>query len=169
MFSLLELEHCVLRGRLSRPEVLPKLGYKLPLADDDRYAYALSVVDRRINFVLCDGSMSGPNSIFVLAPETMEKQLQTASKAALEFSLDINTAKRSITLPRVCFLYRQDFLTADDKDEYLAVLNNCRQYFGKAQSSNIGNLLDSSKQEHKEVKVRFREPDFNSYSSLILQ
>lgn len=157
----------MLRGRLSRPDILPKTGYKLPLLDDDRYAYAITAADPRINFIVNDGSMVGTNSIFVLTPDTLDAQLNNASRATLEFCLNINTAKRSVTLARNCFLYSQDFVPNASIDER-AVLSACLKYFGSAQSENIKNLLDSAKQEGKEIKVRFREPDFNSYTHLIL-
>ena len=161
----------MLRGKLSRPEVLPKVGYKLPQLDDDRYAYAVSAINQRINFVINDCSMVGSNSIYLLEPDSFEKQLEVASRATLEFCLDINTAKRSITLPRACYLYRQDFVgeAEGDKSEDSTVLNACLRYFGSAQSENIRNLLDSAKQEGKGVHVRFRDADFNSHSSITLQ
>lgn len=162
----------MLRGKISRPEVLPKVGYKLPQLDDDRYAYALSAVDQRINFVINDCSMVGSNAVYLLEPDSFEKQLEDASRATLEFCLDINTAKRSITLPRACYLYRQDFVSVTEegsKSEDITVLNACLRYFGSAQSENIRNLLDSAKQERKGVHVRFRDADFNSHSNVTVQ
>lgn len=46
VFSLQELEHCVLRGRLPRPSLkdLPKRFAPLPPEGDDHYAYKLGKV-----------------------------------------------------------------------------------------------------------------------------
>ena len=46
VFSLQELEHCVLRGRLPRPSPkdLPKRFAPLPPEGDDHYAYSLGKV-----------------------------------------------------------------------------------------------------------------------------
>lgn len=46
VFSLQELEHCVLRGRLPRPSLkdLPKRFAPLPPEGDDHYAYSLGKV-----------------------------------------------------------------------------------------------------------------------------
>lgn len=43
VFSLQELEHCVLRGRLQRPSLkdLPKRFAPLPPEGDDHYVYSL--------------------------------------------------------------------------------------------------------------------------------
>jgi hypothetical protein len=184
VFSLAELEHCVLRGRLCRPEASPKAGYKLPLPDDDRYSYALGAADRRMNFVINSGAMSGPDVIYVLTPDGLEQQLTEASRANLEFCLNINTSARSLVLPRACFLYRHDFVPAQspaggggggggggerERGDDNAVLNECLKYFGATQSENIANLVQSAKQERRTVNVRFREPDFSSYVSLTLQ
>lgn len=48
VFSLQELEHCVLRGRLPRPSLkdLPKRFAPLPPEGDDHYAYSLGKVMR---------------------------------------------------------------------------------------------------------------------------
>lgn len=173
MFSLIELEHCVLRGCLSRPEALPKVGYKIPQPDDDRLSYALTAVDQRINFILSNGSLSGLDTIYVLTPEVFEDALTEASRTTLEYCLNINTSKRSLTLPRSCLLYRQDFAptngVAGEKSDNNDILTACRKYFGSAQSENIDNLLDSAKQENKPVSVRFREADFHSYLTLNIQ
>ena len=118
----------------------------------------------------------------MLTPDRLEKQLIGASRANLEFCLDINTSTRSLVLPRACFLYRHDFVPliasssttgsvsgsvsgVDDS----AVLNACLKYFGSTQSENIANLIDSAMQEKRSVNVRFREADFNSYISLTLR
>lgn len=49
VFSLQELEHCVLRGRLPRPSLkdLPKRFAPLPPEGDDHYAYSLGKVTHR--------------------------------------------------------------------------------------------------------------------------
>lgn len=49
VFSLQELEHCVLRGRLPRPNVkdLPKRFAPLPPEGDDHYFYSLKKVTYR--------------------------------------------------------------------------------------------------------------------------
>ena len=172
MFSLIELEHCVLRGKLSRPEVLPKVGYKLPLHDDDRYSYGLSMVDPRINFAISNGSLSSPNVIYAMTPVNFEEQLTLASRKTLEFCLDINTSTRSITLPRACFLYRSDFLStlhsteSSEKDDDSVVLGACLKYLGPTQSENIENLLSASRKDKKSVHVCFREADYHSHLSL---
>lgn len=54
VFSLQELEHCVLRGRLPRPGLkdLPKRFAPLPPEGDDHYAYSVGKV-RRCGVCVC--------------------------------------------------------------------------------------------------------------------
>lgn len=49
MFSLQELEHCVLRGRLPRPNLkdLPKRFAPLPPENDEHYFYSLTKASSR--------------------------------------------------------------------------------------------------------------------------
>lgn len=163
------MEQCVLRGKLSRPQSVPKVGYKLPLADDDRYAYALTQIDSRINFFITTGAISGSNKIVVLTPDKLDEQLNETSRDTLEFCLDINLSQFSICLPRVCYLYRNDFLTRDTEERGdLAVLEACLNYFGPAQSDNIANLLALANKESKDVAVKYSDADFKSYSVLTL-
>jgi hypothetical protein len=169
VFSLVELEQCVLRGKLTRPMFIPKIGYTLPSVDDSRYEYALSAVDERIGFFLNQGSISGPDVIYVLTPDTLDEQLNEASRNALEFCLDINTAKRTVSLPVSCQVYAGDFIGVDanEMDEGgstsradLLLLKRCMRYMGAAQSENIIHLLTlpaASKEKQESPKQASRK------------
>lgn len=54
VFSLQELEHCVLRGRLPRPSLkdFPKRFAPLPPEADDHYIYSLGKVISSLSFFL---------------------------------------------------------------------------------------------------------------------
>ncbi len=47
VFSLCEIEHCVLRGKMSKPRTLPRHYPSPPAYEDDHYRYALQGVDFR--------------------------------------------------------------------------------------------------------------------------
>lgn len=71
VFSLTEMEHCVIRGRLSRPRTLPRHTAAPPSSDDDHYRYALSRVDFRVNFALINGSISSPPFVTIFRADNL--------------------------------------------------------------------------------------------------
>lgn len=112
IFSLTELEHCIIRGNMAYPTqfvsrfILPK----------SRFKYALVRSDYRINFALNAGSMSNPQTIFVYKPDTLEEQLDMASCLYLA---DTTVVKKgvwelAIQLPRVCQWFSEDFGSHSD-------------------------------------------------------
>jgi len=116
VFSLAELECCLLRGRMSRP-TNPRSPYiEAPKASQTAYRhYALGATDARINFVLHQGDLSfGPVPIF--SPEIMEEQLNAATSAFLSRQVKIYVNRRTIVLPKVCDIYRKDFGSGDPYD-----------------------------------------------------
>jgi len=113
VFSLAEIEYCVIRGKLSRPRSVPRYWAAPPTLEDDHYRYALETSDNRINFALNTGSISGPPFIIVFRPEKLDKQLESAAVRFLDFTVKLDSKKRTITLPKVCDLYRNDFSNGD--------------------------------------------------------
>jgi len=107
IFSLAELEHCIIRSAMSSPAqflsrfVLPK----------STYDFAMTKRDCRINFALNCGSLSNPKYVPVYKANTLKKQLNEASRLYL---MATKIKKRSngdmeIFLPRMCRWYANDF------------------------------------------------------------
>ena len=112
VFSLAEIEHCVLRGRLSRPRSVPRYLPAPPPPEDDHYRYALppAAADFRVNFALTTGSVSAPPFVTVFrAGPDLGAQLDRAAVRYLDFTLKLDSKKRMIVLPKVCDIYRRDF------------------------------------------------------------
>jgi hypothetical protein len=110
VFSLAEIEHCVLRGKLSRPRSVPRYLPAPPPPEDDHYRHALTRCDFRINFALTTGSVSAPPFVTVFrAGPGLEAQLDRASVRYLDYTLKLDSKKRMIVLPKVCDVYRRDF------------------------------------------------------------
>ena len=111
IFSLTELEHNIIRANMSSPANFFS-RFVLP---NSKYPVALRKSDFRVNFALNCGSLSNPSVVPIYEVETLEAQLQEASRLYLKSVLV--TRKRSggredtvtIQLPRVCQWYGDDF------------------------------------------------------------
>jgi Protein of unknown function, DUF547 len=107
IFSLSELEHCIIRAKMSFPSqflsrfVIPK----------STYSTALSVVDNRINFALNCGSLSNPAKILVFRPEQISAQLDEASRLYLATVTYRRTLSGDLELklPKMCQWFSDDF------------------------------------------------------------
>jgi len=142
VFSLTELEHCVLRGRLSRPRTVPRHMPPPPHLDDDHYSYALGKVDYRINFALINGSISAPPFVTVFRAAHLEEQLDKASVRFVDYTLKVDTKKRLVILPKVCDIYRGDFSTTMLSKETMKV---CLRYLDRTKWERISWLLAGAK------------------------
>ena len=113
VFSLAELNCCVIRGGLSRP-ISPKNPYvDVPKKSNAYRFYALDRVDTRINFVLNTGDFSCPQTIPVLTPDRLQSQLDAAAALFVRSQLTVDVSKRVITIPKICDVYRHDFGNGD--------------------------------------------------------
>jgi hypothetical protein len=108
IFSLAELEHCIIRAKMSYPSqflsrfVLPK----------SRYTMALTRADYRINFALNSGSLSNPPEIIIYRPDKLQEQLDQASRMGLQCATLArrgSTRGANLNLPRICQWFAEDF------------------------------------------------------------
>jgi hypothetical protein len=110
IFSLAELEHNIIRAEMSYPSqflsrfILPK----------SQYVFAFSRSDFRINFALRAGSKSEPSfGVPVYKAETLKSQLDNVTRATVSELVSIKSKNGSrdvsITLPRVCQWFAEDF------------------------------------------------------------
>jgi hypothetical protein len=109
VFSLLELYNCVMRGILSQATIQSKFEPPPLSPNDDHYCYALQRVDYRINFLLNTGSRSYPNTIHLVTPTNLENQLNICTRSILEKYLKVDTYRNTVTLPKLCETYRDEF------------------------------------------------------------
>lgn len=124
VFSLAELYHCVIRGNMSKP-VSPKNPYlDVPKKSASYSVYSLFYTDVRMNFVLNTGDISCPQQVPVLRPDSLELQLQGLSRTFVKRQLSIDHNKRTILLPKICDVYRNDFDDYGDSSN-LACLAFC--------------------------------------------
>jgi len=115
VFSLAELESCVIRGNMSKPSYTKAPHVRPPKNSTAHYAYALDFMDVRTNFILSTGRISDPPCIPVLKPSNLEEQLTTLSQKYLSNHFKTEPTRRIIILPKVCEIYRNDFGRGDFK------------------------------------------------------
>jgi len=102
VFSLAELESCVIRGNMSQA-YYPKPPYvRAPKKSRGHLAYSLDFVDPRIMFVLNTGNLSHPPEVPVLKPDSLEEQLSVITRLYLNKHVKIDQSRRTVTLPKVC-------------------------------------------------------------------
>ena len=118
-FSLLEIEHCVLRARLSKPRHQPLARFFLPksfVRGSRREEMSRCVPkDSRINFVLNSGSISCLRAIPVFQESKLDEQLTRASVAFLRKNLVVDISTCTIILPAILSWYKNDFAQEDEK------------------------------------------------------
>lgn len=113
IFSLTELEHCIIRAKMSAPSQFLS-RFAIPKSNYSRMA--LATKDCRINFALNCGSLSNPESIFIYSEKNLDDQLSSASRLYLQ-SVTATPKNKDliIQLPRICQWYRDDFGDSDDE------------------------------------------------------
>jgi hypothetical protein len=110
IFSLAEIEHCIVRAPLSPPHhwlahfTLPKWA-----PTDFRSKFALRKAEPLVSFLLNCGSFSYPSRIVVLTPEHLPLQLAAASTVFLTHTVSLGAEKGKLLLPKVCDWYYADF------------------------------------------------------------
>jgi Protein of unknown function, DUF547 len=136
IFSISELEHCILRAQMTRlAPLVPSTNAKAPPAinsrllkatspfrtippeafrfttPNTRFCFALKKADFRLNFAINCGSKSNPAEIFVYHVNMLQEQLDEASKLYLQSNVAIKKRNKEYVcvLPRVCQWYANDF------------------------------------------------------------
>lgn len=142
IFSLTELEHCIIRAKMSYPSQFFS-RFVLP---NSHYTMALTQPDFRINFALNCGSTSNPPTVFVYRVDQLDRQLDAACRRYLE-SVTVAQQRNtlSIRLPRVCQWFADDF--GSSQPELIAKIGPflkapSRQLLANVRSSSSPNRLD---------------------------
>jgi len=162
VFSLCELEHCVLGGRLARPHSGARSLAAVPPPSDDHYLYALPTADRRMRFLINCGSISILPTIYLMTPSSMHNSLNEASIAFFESSMIVDTKRRTVTLPKICDIFRSDF-----GEDALAVLRHILRYLNRDNWEKVSLLLEGSKAPT--VKFQDFKPRSHSRLHLVIQ
>lgn len=189
MFSLVELEHCVIKGNLSRPHPhAVRKGYvitKLPSPADDHYMYSISnnnatqhgnssallqslseggmvTVDKRVHFLLNDGSLSSPSKIFIMTAHNYDKICLDACQLYLSDSIQCDVRRWSVLLPRVCDIYRVDF-----GEDNFSILQQCKKLVDFSTQNEIQDVLNVAKHANS-VVIKFHKHAIDSRKNMEL-
>ena len=158
VFSLSELECCVIRGRTSRPSHIKSPFVNVPKKSRSyRQVYGLDATDFRINFILNNGDKSYPSKVPILTPQTMDDKMDISAFLFLMGSVKIDLDKRTVFLPKVCDVYRDDF------GDGLVCLSRCLIYLDTKSQLAIGGLLEGGM-----VSVKFSRASNSFHSNLML-
>ena len=161
VFSLTELEQCVLRGKLSRPKVTSRHEPSVLSLGDSHFHFALEKADCRLNFLLNSGSVSNPEALYLLTPRNLETQLNAASQHTLLHSMSVDPGYNIVTLPKLCEVYRADL----GGDDVRALLKQCLKFIDK---TNCGADLESILSATQVPVVKFLLMTYESRSRLKL-
>mmetsp|Transcript_29772 Transcript_29772/g.74424 ORF Transcript_29772/g.74424 Transcript_29772/m.74424 type:complete len:1484 (-) Transcript_29772:260-4711(-) len=109
VFSLAELEHCILRAGMSSPHNFPS-KFSTPKSS---FALALARRDWRLNFALNSGSVSIPSGVPIYLPHEIHEQLEHTAARFIRNTVQVQLlADRSgiiVVLPKVMLWYQRDF------------------------------------------------------------
>lgn len=157
VFSLAELECCVIRGNSSqayhpRP---PFVG--APKNSRAHFCYALESFDPRINFILNTGNMANAASVPILKVDRLNEQLNSLSRSYMFRRLSVDTIKRSVTLPKVCDIFRQDF------GEAHVCLHYCLQFLSDDVQSMIIGMMENGQGP---ITIKYEQACDRFYTSL---
>lgn len=111
IFSLTELEHCIIRAQMSYPT---QFLSRFVIPKKSTYRMELKRADFRINFALNCGSLSNPSKIIIYKADRLQEQLNAASCLYLK----LVTYRRhgsgdlELKLPKICQWFADDFGTS---------------------------------------------------------
>jgi hypothetical protein len=162
VFSLAELQCCVIRGKMSKP-VAPKPPYVEPPKKSNAYRhYALGYTDSRVHFLLNTGDTACPASVPVLSPRFVDQQLKECCAAFMDNNqLVVDTRRRTIILPKVCEVCKHDFGGGDS----LSILKICFGGMDGDTSTFVRLLL----MDEKNLIIKFQRTPEQYHSSLRLR
>ncbi len=187
VFSLAELECCVIRGNTSRPSHIKPPFVDAPKTSRHYRMYGLSATDFRINFILVstisvclfiylciyllrrshirsisssqnNGDVSYPSRVPVYKQQIMDEQMDLASSCFLMEQVKIDKRKRTVFLPKVCDVYALDFGMGDG----LVCVSQCLIYLDEQSQTAIAALL-----ENRMISIKYNQCPQNFHPSLI--
>ena len=85
-----------------------------------------------------NGDKAYPDAVPVLQPQILDDQIETAASCFLMDQVKIDQRKRTVFLPKVCEVYRNDFGMGDG----LVCLSQCMIYLSESHQLEIAALLE---------------------------
>ncbi len=112
ILTLSEIEHCVLRNGMAKPNLNIFANMHIP---SHKYSFSLNCRrDFRLMWALNCGSVSNFPYITIYRGETLGEQLDTNVELSLNHQLQVNVETGSIVLPQMIQWFQKDFETNSD-------------------------------------------------------
>ena len=162
VFSLAELNICVIRGRMTRPSAPKPPFFDISKKSQVYQCYALGFTTNRVNFILNTGDTSFPRKIPVLSPNTLEKQLSEAASVFCSRNLTLDESKRTIYVPKVCEVFKGDFSPDSSSGSNQDCLKYCLGFIDDSLATSIQSML----QDTSPVYIKF-QPSSEQYHSTL--
>jgi hypothetical protein len=150
VFSLAELQCCVIRGNMSKTSSAKSPYVEIPKKSSAFRYYALGYTTPRVHFVLNTGDLACPKDVMVLQAEDLEEQLNIASLDFVRNNVKVDATKRVILVPKVCDVYRSDF-AVDGPGAAASCLRYCLGFLEDDTANQIHQMMRDSS-----VTVKFR-------------
>lgn len=141
-----------------------------PRDDDEHWDLSLAAVDPRVVLALNAGSYDYPQTVLEFTPDGLRGQLDDAAVRFFDspHSIQIDEARRIVTLPAICENLRDAFHDADatTQRDSRDILKICLHFVSKARWRILSELLIA---ENPPVTVKFRQPTTKFHDSLYLE
>ena len=164
VFSLAELQCCVIRGRTSRPSPAkpPYIDCRGGKSGAFRY-YSLGFTSPRVNFLVNSGDVSCPRTVMILHPDALDEQLTKAAQDFVNRNVTIDESKRIIYIPKVCEVYRSDFIpdSVERVGAPIACLRYCMGYMHDDLAAKVQDMWTRG-----DVTVKYQSTAEQYHSSL---
>ncbi|GAX27126.1 hypothetical protein FisN_13Lh326 [Fistulifera solaris] len=165
IFSLAELSNCIIRGNMCRPNP-PKAPYTdAPKKSNSYRCFALPSYSPNVNFVVHTGDTSCSNNIPVLQSEYLADQVAAVAAVFLRRNVSVDRAKRTITIPKVLEVFRNDFPSDVSMSSALSCLRYCLRFLDEGLADTIYTLL----QDEGSVTIKYRNAADQYHSRLSRQ
>ncbi len=105
--------------------------------------------------------MAYPQEVPIFRSVTLEEQIETCSSTFLKSQVKIDKKKRTVFLPKVCDVYRNDFGMGDG----LVCLSQCIKYLNDSDQLSIAELLNDGVGS---IAVKFQPSCEQFHANLVL-
>ena len=110
IFSLLDIEHGILRNSSAKPMIFGPLTVSMSFSErDPRKQYALEQSKPNISFVLFTACNSSPVLSILRDPTTLDDEMKHCAKVHILRFFSINKNTKVVELPQIISIYWEDF------------------------------------------------------------
>lgn len=166
IFSLAELQQCVIRGEMARPQPAKSPYIEAPKKSNAHKIYALGFTDSRVNFVVNTGDVSCPVDVPILNPEHLETQLNVQTAAFVRQNVSVDSGKRVVMIPRVCDVYRSDFTRDSEKASASSVAMAGLQYCLRFLDEPLANEIHTMLSDEGSINIKY-QPVADQYHPIL--